>query len=189
LDVPENFLGKQVRCATCSTVFDAKAEGQPNPQAGAPKSLDVDQAKPLTPDRPPQRERDWDSDADRPPEDDYYEDDEHRRRFRRDSLPHRGGLILGLGIASIVICVLGCGCNGIPALIGIPLGVAAWIMGRNDIRQMSQGMMDADGRGLTQGGHICGIIGVVFGILAIIFWVAYLIVLFAFIIPAGGGGF
>ncbi len=65
--------------------------------------------------------------------------------------PHRGILILVLGILSLVICQ--------------PIGIAPWIMGSGDLKQMDAGQMDPTGRGLTTAGKICGIVAVVlFGI-------------------------
>ena len=65
--------------------------------------------------------------------------------------PHRGVLILVLGIVSIV---MGCG-----FLTGIP----AWVMGNNDLKEMDQGIMDPSGRGMTQGGRIIGMIVTILG--------------------------
>ena len=61
--------------------------------------------------------------------------------------PHRGTTVLVLGILSLVVCPL--------------LGIAAWVMGNGDLREMSAGRMDVSGRGLTSAGRICGMIGVV----------------------------
>jgi len=68
--------------------------------------------------------------------------------------PNRATLILVLGILSLVICA--------------PLGIAAWIMGNKDLREMDAGVMDPSGRSLTNGGRICGIIAVVLLALSII---------------------
>ena len=68
--------------------------------------------------------------------------------------PNRATLILVLGILSLVICA--------------PLGIAAWIMGNKDLREMDAGVMDPSGRSLTNGGRICGIIGIVLLALSII---------------------
>ena len=65
--------------------------------------------------------------------------------------PHRGALILTFGILSIVCC--------------FPFGIAAWIMGNNDMQQIEAGMMDPSGKGITNAGKICGIIGTILGIL------------------------
>ena len=59
--------------------------------------------------------------------------------------PHRGVLILVLGILSFVFC-------------GIFTAIPAWIMGNNDLREMDAGAMDIAGRGLTNAGRILGMI-------------------------------
>ncbi len=73
---------------------------------------------------------------------------------------HRGTLILVLGILGLVICA--------------PCGIAAWIMGNSDLKQMDAGAMDPSGRSTTNAGRICGmiatillIVGVVAGIAAV----------------------
>ena len=79
--------------------------------------------------------------------------------------PHRGTLILVLGILGLVVCG--------------PLGIAAWIMGNTDLREIDAGTMDPEGRGTTQAGRICGmiacalmalglVIGVIFFLLAVV---------------------
>jgi hypothetical protein len=68
--------------------------------------------------------------------------------------PHRATTILVLGILSLVICA--------------PLGIAAWVMGNNDLREMNSGFMDASGRDSTSAGRICGIIGTALFILWIL---------------------
>src|SRR5260370_7625782 len=65
----------------------------------------------------------------------------------RPCAPHRGPLIMILGILGIVL-------GG----IGLILGPIAWIMGRNDLREMDAGRMDSSGRGNTNAGRICGMI-------------------------------
>ena len=64
--------------------------------------------------------------------------------------PHRGALILTFGILGIACC--------------FPFGIAAWIMGNNDMQQIEAGMMDPTGKSITNAGKICGIIGTVLGI-------------------------
>jgi len=71
--------------------------------------------------------------------------------------PHRGTLILVLGILSLVVCA--------------PLGIVAWVMGNGDLKQIDAGGMDPSGRPLTNAGRICGIIGTILlalGVLACI---------------------
>jgi hypothetical protein len=79
--------------------------------------------------------------------------------------PHRGGLILTLGILSVVICGL--------------LGPFAWAMGRADLEKMRQGQMDKSGWGVTQAGYILGIVGTVRLILEFVFTCLWLTVLAA----------
>ena len=59
--------------------------------------------------------------------------------------PHRGTLILVLGILSLVLCSF---------FTGIP----AWIMGKGDLAKIKDGMMDPEGEGPTKDGMICGMI-------------------------------
>lgn len=74
--------------------------------------------------------------------------------------PHRGGVVLALGILGIVVCFI--------------CGIIAWVMGNNDLREMAAGTMDPDGRGLTQAGKICGMIGVILVIVWIFIWLLIL---------------
>jgi hypothetical protein len=67
--------------------------------------------------------------------------------------PHRGTLILVLGILSLVVCT--------------PLGIVAWVLGSGDLKEMDAGTMDPAGRGNTQAGKICGIIGTVLLIVSV----------------------
>jgi len=77
--------------------------------------------------------------------------------------PHRGTLILVLGILGLVICG--------------PLGIVAWVMGSGDLKEIDAGTMDPAGRGTTQAGKICGIIATILMIIGVI--VAILIVALA----------
>jgi hypothetical protein len=71
---------------------------------------------------------------------------------RRAQKPHRGPLILSLGILSIVL-FFACG------FLGLPLGLTAWIMGYNDLKKIRAQRMDPEGRSMTRGGYVCGVIG------------------------------
>jgi hypothetical protein len=68
--------------------------------------------------------------------------------------PHRGTVILVLGILGLIICG--------------PLGIAAWVMGSSDLKEIDAGTMDPAGRGTTQAGKICGIIGTILMIIGVI---------------------
>ncbi len=122
LRVPEELFGKRVQCPTCEAIFIAEVE------EAAP---DGDRPTAVNPTR-------------------YADNDPlpRRREYRPSSghflQPHRGGLVLGLGIASLVVCA--------------PLGIAAWVMGNNDLAAMRRGEMDRTGEGNTQAGRICGMV-------------------------------
>jgi hypothetical protein len=74
--------------------------------------------------------------------------------------PHRGAVVLVLGILSLVACA--------------PLGLPAWIMGKNDLNAMRSGRMDRSGENMTQVGYVLGIIGTLLIIVQILF-VAFMI--------------
>ena len=80
--------------------------------------------------------------------------------------PHRGVLILVLGILGLVFCPI--------------IGIFAWVMGSGDLNEMDAGRMDPEGKTLTQAGKICGIIAVVLMLLGFAFW------LLVFMIGLGG---
>ena len=68
--------------------------------------------------------------------------------------PHRGGIILALGIGGLVCCFI--------------CGIIAWVMGNNDLKEMAAGRMDPSGQGMTQAGKICGMISVILQIIGLI---------------------
>src|SRR5262249_26596186 len=72
---------------------------------------------------------------------------ERRGAVRRDCEPHRGGLILTLGIVGLVASFL-----HILAIVGLPLSIAAWSMAQTDIKQIEAGQMDPQGLSNTQAG-------------------------------------
>ena len=233
LRVPEEFLGKSVRCPTCSETFDAVASApeasppaaaetdaavavEPSPLMTVPLKLELDEpaaaaaarrrgaaqggpaaapragtrgrgrrrprrAAPATPVPPrlravpPLRRR-------HPPGaivcpfcglDLEEQGDGYTRRkpVRRDAEPHRGGTIQGLGIASLVLGVI-----YVFFWIGLPLGIAALVMARRDLRKMEEGVMDPNGRKRTRDGRLCAIVGTVLSsivgaiLLAVIFF-------------------
>lgn len=75
--------------------------------------------------------------------------------------PHRGGVILALGILGIVCCFI--------------CGIIAWVMGSNDLKEMDAGIKDPSGRGLTQAGKICGIISVILQIVGLVIWLLMMV--------------
>jgi len=68
--------------------------------------------------------------------------------------PHRGGLMLGLGLVGLLVCNL--------------FGPVVWAMAASDLRAMTAGQMDPEGQGLTRAGYILGILGTVLLVLFVI---------------------
>ena len=68
--------------------------------------------------------------------------------------PHRGTLILVLGILGLVCCII--------------CGIIAWVMGNTDLKEMAAGRMDPAGEGMTKAGKICGIVGIAIQIVMLI---------------------
>jgi len=77
--------------------------------------------------------------------------------------PHRGVVVLVLGILGLVLCVI--------------CGIIAWVMGNSDLREMDAGRMDPTGRGLTQAGKICGMISVILNIVVIGIWLVMVVII------------
>jgi hypothetical protein len=60
--------------------------------------------------------------------------------------PHRGVLILTLGVLSLLFPIL-----------AVVLGPLAWEMGSKDVKKMRAGVMDSEGYEMTQTGRLCGL--------------------------------
>jgi hypothetical protein len=76
--------------------------------------------------------------------------------------PHRGTLVLVLGILGLVLCVI--------------CGIVAWVLGNSDLREMDAGMMDPSGRGMTQAGRILGMVSVGLAVLGLIIWIPLMLI-------------
>jgi hypothetical protein len=85
---------------------------------------------------------------------------------------HRGGLIITLGVFSIL-------CN----LMLVP-GILAWAFGSGDLKKMNAGQMDRSGYGLTQAGMILGIVSTCLFLAAIVLYVV--MILFVIIMGVAG---
>ncbi len=99
----------------------------------------------------------------------WVEDKEERTKDppRRDTVPHRGGLVMVLGILGLVF--LPCG------LVGLGLSLCAWWLGSSDLARMRDGMMDREGQSNTRIGLICAMIGTPLNILCLLWWLVFLL--------------
>jgi hypothetical protein len=160
LKVPDELVEKPVKCPRCAKIFTATFE-PPVPVAeevvhpGA-SSAGIDES--------------YDAYSE-----DRSENRRRRRRIRRDLEPHRGALILVLGILSFVIFGL-----------SLILGPLAWILGSADLRAMREGRMDPEGESLTSAGRICGMISTILGVVSLFCCAGYFLM---WIGLAAGGRF
>lgn len=117
-----------------------------------------------------------------------------------DGPPHRAGLILSLGLTAMLalalaVVVTSC-CPYVPVdLIGVGIGIAAWAIGRRDLKAMDRGAMDPAGREKTRLGHALGLCAASFGLFLVLLRFAILGIVFLMIFlgprfkPASPGGF
>jgi hypothetical protein len=190
LRLPEELIGQEVRCPTCSIVFTATvpaASPPPLPEHVAPP-LDLSlgngsgnghKAEPGTakPRGPvgavevklsladeqtgrPAPSRPLEPPLPKPPSRRDWPDEDHPIWNRRDREPNRGTLVLVLGILSLCTLVF-----WPVAPLGMILGLVAWVMGHKDRNKIKANRMDPDNSGLTNAGWICGIIGTLINML------------------------
>jgi hypothetical protein len=76
--------------------------------------------------------------------------------------PHRGTLILILGILGLVSC-------------GPFTAIPAWIMGNTDLAKMRNGTMDPSGESLTNIGRILGMIECILTLVSIVILVVMML--------------
>lgn len=157
LNVQEDQLGQTVQCPVCSTFFTAAVlHVQRGPDAAA--AARPTRAAPL---RRAAAPRNYD---DRRP---GYPNDFRRgyggyRDPYAEPLPHRGGVILALGLTGMLLSCI--------PFVGWIMGGIALSMANTDLPRIDRGYMDREGRGLTVGGQVCAIIAVVVNsLLAMIF--------------------
>lgn len=117
-----------------------------------------------------------------------------------DGPQHRAGLILSLGLTAmlalaITVVITSC-CPYVPIdLIGVGVGIAAWTMGRRDLKKMDRGEMDPAGREKTRLGYALGLCAAAFGSFLVLLRFAVLgivvvtMVLTAAFKPVPPGGF
>ena len=154
LQVPDDFFGRTVQCPDCKRSFEAQRPDAAI-QAEAPKPS-ADAAPPAWDTPAPEERRRSERDDD---EDDEL-GDRSRVRRRYDG-PERGGIILALGIVSLVVGMLSLMIYIIPMwLIPLGVGIVGWIMGQRDLRAMRQANPDPSQHVMTLIGMILSIVGV-----------------------------
>jgi hypothetical protein len=164
LRIPDELLGKKVKCPQCGNAFLAGAAAPPPQEPEEEEAAAPPPRAAVTPARRPA--------APPPPEEEEYEDEPPARRGRGGSggrlQPHRGQMILILGILSLVVA-------------GPILGPIAWIMGNNDLKEMRAGRMDPEGEGNTKIGKICGMIATILSITLIVGCCLFYVAMFAIV--------
>jgi len=177
--VPDSLVGQQVRCPSCRKLYQSDSQGLTSPP---PTEVPSTPTEAITQDELPASAR-----VISDPLGEFIscpicdekisghslvcplcqEPVDHRPRWqRRDVVPHRSGVILSLGIFSLIM-VLAAFCPVFSG-VGVGLGAAAWMMGNNDLARILRGEMDPDGQMTTKSGRNCGIIGVILNTLAML---------------------
>jgi len=160
LQIPDQYLGQTVQCPECRHQFVAQMSAvSATPMPAASSSASAEGAH--------TRSRRFDEDDDdevdirRRRGRDEYDDLPRRHRDHSDYAPHRGGLVLALGLVALV--------GGFSFCVPVVIGPLAWIFGSIDLREMREGRMDPAGEGMTRSGQICGIIATLLMLLGIMF--------------------
>jgi predicted Zn finger-like uncharacterized protein len=189
LRVPDDLLGKKVKCPSCKTMFKATAGGLQEPAESPPVEEEEEvpsrRSSGLSPSNRSNLPGRRSSLPDEEDADEGEDEDRPRRKAGRRSLrkrnrnlaPHRGTLILVFGILGLVVAPL-------------IFGPIAWIMGNNDIKEMQAGRMDPEGESQTNIGRILGMISTILGIMAIViacvFFVIWLVIVIGIFGAAAG---
>ena len=84
-------------------------------------------------------------------------------------------MILAFGIISLASMAV------VPVIIGLPLGIMAWLWGSKDLKEIDAGRMNPEGRSMTQIGYILGIIGTIVNVLGLIG--GCVAIVFIFVVP------
>ena len=141
LRVADEFAGKKARCPNCQTILLVEGDTE----TVEPTSVQPPVASALQPPAYGQTGTPSASPfATGNPYSSPAQASQYLNPTRRPSRgePHRGGLVLGLGIGAIACCPL--------------VGIFPLIIGLRDLKAMKEGRMDNEGHGLTLAGTIIG---------------------------------
>src|SRR5262245_65595752 len=102
LRIPDEMLGKKVKCPSCRADFapGEGPQGSPSPEEG------VTESRPPAPRRPPDTGVREEPEEREGPRDEKEARPKKRRRFRGFK-DHRGGLIMALGLSSLALGLAG----------------------------------------------------------------------------------
>jgi len=150
LRVADEHAGKKARCPACGTIVQVPEAGMAAPFVPSPEKPFSAPSTDSPFSAPPQPAPDVNPFGDRPEPalNPYASPGAPMVKPQAYSKPHRGGLILALGIIGIFLCC-------------VPVSIVAWVMGATDLKQIRAGRMDPSGQGMTQAGMIIGIVGTV----------------------------
>jgi len=94
-------------------------------------------------------------------------EDDYDDTYQGAREPHRGVLILVLGILGLMVC-------------GI-IGIFAWTLGKRDLELMRRGVMDKEGEAMTRVGYILGIVATILMAIGVVISVLYFVLIFVLI--------
>jgi hypothetical protein len=173
--VPDDLLGREVRCPGCATTFTAQAPARP--AGGAIAAGQPVQERP------------------RPVEvhDEDDEDDEDHPRYRDGEVfvgrPNHAVLVLVLGIVGLALAVIGtCVVPYLLEPVAFGLSLTAWIIGHLDRAAIRARTMDPSGQDMGKAGWICGIIGTILPVVIGTCYCAFIVIYLGLIVGLAGGG-
>ena len=164
LRVADEFAGRKAKCPNCQTVLQVEDRADVF-ESLAPAPTPTPFESELPPLQQPPVGQPGIPNASPFATGNPYGAPSHVEDYRRFSgAPHRGGLVLGLGIGAFF-------CN----VFLIP-GILAFVFGLSDLRKMREGKMDREGHGMTLAGTILGGIMTVMTGLVVLFYILIFVI-------------
>jgi hypothetical protein len=166
-----DFLGNLVTCSFCNKEFIAssKLKLEPTAPAHAPEDQLSTDGQPLCPGCRRRINWDWMVCFHCGEQLEFREGARQRKRKlfrqpRRDTVPHRGGLIANMGAITLISGVLSLFTFGLGALVAVPLGIVTIVLASGDLNLIRAGQMDDDGREQIENGRQLALIGLVLSV-------------------------